>query len=314
VRSDTFYSNPFATLLSGGVGGARMARALAGVVPGPRLTVVVNVGDDETMYGVHVSADIDTVVHTLAGIEGPRGWGIAGDTFAVMDQLDRMGVNTAFRLGDRDLAMCLHRTNRMAAGAPLSRVVEEHATALGVTATVVPVTDDAAPTVVVTSDGTSRSFQEYFVLRGQRDDVAALDFPAAERAQPAPGVLDAITEAALVVIAPSNPPLSIWPMLTVPGVRSALEGRRVVAVSPLFGGKPVKGPADRVLSSLGLPAGTPGILEAYDGVITDLVIDVGDEADRSQVGGNVEIHTADTRITDPDAGKRFASWLVDEFA
>jgi LPPG:FO 2-phospho-L-lactate transferase len=169
--------------------------------------------------------------------------------------------------------------------------------------------------MVGTADGTRLGFQEYFVLRQHRDEVTAVDYTGAEAAKPAPGVIAAIAEAPIVVIAPSNPPLSIWPILAVPGVRRALAGReRVVAVSPLFGGKPLKGPADRVMVGLGLPPGNAGVLAAYEGVITDLVVDLGDAADAGLPSGDVAIHAADTRLTDPDNAGRFAAWLIDTFA
>jgi len=314
VLSGGFYGNPFATVLSGGVGGARLARALATAVDGSELAVVVNVGDDSRMYGLHVAADLDTVLYTLAGIEGPQGWGIAGDTFAVMDGLAALGVDTRFRLGDRDLAHCLARTTDLDGGKPLSACVHELAAALGVTARVLPVSDDPVRTKVGTAGGWL-DFQEYFVLRGHRDEVTALEYSGAESAAPAPGVIEAIADASIVVIAPSNPPLSIWPILAVPGVRRALADReRVVAISPLFAGKPLKGPADRVLAGLGLPPGNAGILAAYEGLISDLVVDIGDGADVALPAGGVAVHAFDTRLTDPEGAKRFAAWLLDTLA
>ena len=314
MLSAGFYSNPFATLLSGGVGGARLARGLAAVLHGPELAVVVNVGDDDRMHGVHVAADLDTVVYTLAGIEGSQGWGIEGDTYEVMAALDAMGVDTTFRLGDRDLGHCLWRTERLDAGTPLSGCTTALAAALGVAASILPVTDDPIRTRVRTAEGDWLAFQDYFVARGHRDDVVAIEYSNADRAAPAPGVLESISRARLVLVGPSNPPLSIWPILAVPGIREALAGcGRVVAVSPLFGGKPVKGPADRVMAGLGLPPGTEGVLAAYDGVITDLVVDVGDEADLG-LETEATIHTADIRIGDAESGKRFATWLVERFS
>jgi LPPG:FO 2-phospho-L-lactate transferase len=298
------------TLLSGGVGGARAARGFAAILDPDDLTVVVNVGDDDRIHGVHVSADLDTVVYTLAGMEGPHGWGIAGDTFDTMDRLAAFGVDTSFRIGDRDLATCLARTIALDGGTPLSEVTASISATLGVAPRVVPVTDDPVRTRLLTTGGEWLAFQEYFVGRGQRDEVAEVRYDGAENARPAPGVAAAIADADLVVIAPSNPPLSIWPMLAVPGVREAVEAaRRVVAISPLFGGRALKGPADRVMASLGLASGTAGVLAAYGGLLDDLVVDSGDAADVA-LGGAVSVHATDTRVPDLDSSRGLASYIM----
>lgn len=298
------------TLLSGGVGGARMARGLAGVLDPDDLTVVVNVGDDDTIYGVHISADLDTVTYTLAGVEGPDGWGLADDTFGVMKALDALGVDTTFRLGDRDLATCLTRTMALAAGEPLSAVTADIAAALGVEQAILPASDDRLRTRVRTPEDEWLDFQDYFVLRGHRDEVTEVAFDGAADAKPAPGVLEAIAGAGLLVIAPSNPPLSIWPILAVSGVREAVAAAdRVMAVSPLFGGKALKGPADRVMASLGLPSGNAGVAAAYEGLLTDLVLDEGDAAEAAQIVGP-EVHALDTHIAEPQAAARFATKIL----
>jgi LPPG:FO 2-phospho-L-lactate transferase len=308
------YSNhPRLALLSGGVGGARAARALAAAVPDTHLTVIGNVGDDDVRYGVHVSADLDTIVYTLAGMEGPHGWGLADDTFSVMDRLAALGENTTFRLGDRDFANCLWRTIRLAEGAPLSATVTRLAETLGLSVRVAPATDDQLRTMVTVAGGLRLAFQEYFVIRQHRDEVVGLDFVGASEARPAPGVIDAIDGADVVVIAPSNPPLSVWPILAVESIRDAVAAHdRVVAVSPLFGGKPLKGPADRVLDSLGLPAGNAGVVAAYDGLLSDFVVDEGDAGDVAALGApGLRVHSMDTRMADRDAGKRFAAALLE---
>lgn len=221
-----------------------MARALLSTVAPDRLTVVVNVGDDDYMYGAHVAADLDTVTYTLAGLEGPHGWGLAGDTFHVMDAMAARGIDTSFRLGDRDLATCLQRTEALRAGVPLSEIAANIAKSFDIGATLLPASDDSIRTTVQIADESWLSFQEYFVKRRHQDDVHDLRYLGIEKAAPAPGVVEAITSADLVVIAPSNPPLSIWPILEVPGVRQAVNASpQVVAVSPLFGGKALKGPA-----------------------------------------------------------------------
>jgi LPPG:FO 2-phospho-L-lactate transferase len=294
-------------LLSGGVGGARMARGMNAA--STDLTVIVNVGDDDEIYGLRVSPDLDTVVYTLAGREGPGGWGLAGDTFDIMDRLGQFGLDNRFRIGDRDLATNLFRTARLRDGIALSVITAEIATDLGVTARIIPATDEAVPTRV-RSGSAWMSFQEYFVLRAGADRVDELSFAGSGAARPAPGVIEAIERAGMVVIAPSNPPLSVWPILAIPGIRDALaRAPRVIAVSPLFGGKALKGPADRVMASLGLAGGNQGVVDAYEGLISDLVVDAADAGETLET--EAAVHSLDTRIADPDAATRFARALLE---
>ncbi len=298
---------PRVVVLSGGVGGARLARGFNQVLPPERLTVVVNVGDDEEMYGVHVSPDIDTVLYTLAGVEGPHGWGLADDTYDEMELLGKARMDTRFRMGDRDIANSRRRKDALRNGIALSTFTGEQAAELGVAAGVLPATDDRLRTRVETPAGWL-DFQEYFVLRRHEDEVVGLDFDGAANAKPAPGVEEALADADLVVIAPSNPPLSIWPILAVPAIREAVAAaRRVVAVSPLFGGHPVKGPADRVMASLGLPPGNAGVIAAYDGLVTDLVVDARDSADTALATDDLAVHAFNTLIVAPAA----AAWLAE---
>ncbi len=295
-------------LLSGGVGGARLARGLTAVLPPQRLTVVVNVGDDDDVYGVRVCADLDTVLYTLAGCEGPHGWGIAGDTFARIAALEAAGADTWFRLGDRDWEHCERRTEALAAGVPLSKATADLAARLAVAHPVLPASDDPVRTRVRTRDGWL-GFQDYFVRRGHRDPVEEVEFAGADAARPAPGVLEALAAADVVVVAPSNPPLSIWPILAVPGVREAAAAApRVVAVSPLFGGRALKGPAAGVMASLGLPGGNAGVAAAYDGLISELVVD---RADQDQPVAGLRFWATDTRIAEPAAAARFARELLE---
>lgn len=261
------------TLLSGGVGGARLARGFE-ALPDVALTVVVNVGDDQVTHGLAVSPDVDTVVYTLAGLEGEQGWGRRGDTFNLNDELPRFGLSNTFKLGDRDLALKLYRTLRLSQGDLLSQITADIVAMFGIRSAVLPATDDPVPTEVLSDDGEWISFQEYFVHRRHRDTVVQVRFIGAEAAAPAPGVIGSIAEADLMVIAPSNPPLSIWPILSIPGVRQAVAERKdAVAVSPLVEGKPVKGPVDRVLDSLGYAPGDQGVADAYQGLIRRLVVD-----------------------------------------
>lgn len=312
--SKSTYSNPFAVLLTGGVGGARAARSLERVFTGGELTVIGNVGDDELVYGVHVSADLDTVLYTLAGVEGPHGWGIGGDPYTVMDHLGTFGVDVDFRLGDRDLATCLFRTGMLASGHTLSHITEHIRSAFGVETRILPATDDSVRTRVRIADGRWLPFQEYFVGRGHRDRVIDVAYSGAEEAAPAPGVVEAIAAADVVVIAPSNPPLSIGPIIAIPEIRRAIaEKERVVAISPLFGGRALKGPADRVMASLGFPPGNAGVLAAYADLVSDLVIDVGDAPDVQKLPASVRVHTTDTRLGSEDEADRFAQWFKEVF-
>ncbi|MBW3666490.1 MAG: 2-phospho-L-lactate transferase [Actinobacteria bacterium] len=297
--------------LCGGVGGARLGVGLA-ALEDVDLTIVVNVGDDDLVHGLAVSPDLDTVVYTLAGVEGPLGWGRAGDSFRFNDELARFGVDTSFRLGDLDLAVNVYRTRRLAEGASLSTVTVEVCTAFGVATLVVPASDEPVRTMVRIEGGEELAFQEYFVARRAEDTVAALRFEGAEDAKPAPGVLDGVADADVVVIGPSNPPLSIWPILSIPGIREAVATHpRVVAVSPLIGGRTVKGPAARVMASLGLPPGNAGVVEAYRGLLDGLVIDESDDPGEVEgIGEDIDILSTPTLIEDPEEARRLAREIV----
>ncbi len=286
-----------------------MARALDRA--GADLSVIVNVGDDDVILGQAVSPDLDTVMYTLAGIEGPHGWGLADDTLNVMRALADLGGDTRFTLGDRDLATNLTRTIALASGETLSAVTRRLASLHGVRPALLPVTDHVVRTEVRIEDGWI-GFQEYFVYRGHRDRVLEVRHRGAVDARPAPGVIEAIDAAEAIVIAPSNPPLSVWPILSVPGMADAVSRHRtVVAISPLFTGEALKGPAHDVMRSLGLPAGNAGVIAAYEGLITDLIVDHVDSADRAALSGpDLRVHVADTHIADPDAAEGFGRWLL----
>ncbi|MPZ52581.1 MAG: 2-phospho-L-lactate transferase [Acidimicrobiia bacterium] len=293
--------------LSGGVGGARMVRGLQRLL-GHHLEVIVNVGDDERVYGLALSPDIDTVVYGLAGVQGPQGWGMADDRFGVMTALERFGVDTTFRVGDGDLATLLYRSNRLAEGATLTEVTREIAQAFEVEANILPVSNDLVRTQLKIRSGTWLHFQEYFVHRGHEDEVVDVRFEGTERARPAPGVLAAIGRADLVVIGPSNPPLSVWPILAVDGVVDALSAKPTICVSPLIGATALRGPADKVMASLGLPPGTEGVIAAYENLIDAIVVDPGDADEVSS--NTVEVIPANTRIADIGAAERLGRLLL----
>lgn len=296
--------------LSGGVGGARMARGLA-ALEDIDLTIVVNVGDDLPTHGLYVAPDLDTVVYTLAGIEGPHGWGRAGDTFITNAELARFGVDNRFQLGDLDLGLKIYRTDRMGRGDPLSLVTDSIRSSFGIATTILPASNDPIRTMVTTSEGTRLTFQEYFVDRRHRDHVHTLDFEGADEAMPAPGVIETIESANVVIIGPSNPPLSIWPILALGAVEEAIRHHpKVIAVSPLIGGKPLKGPADVVLADLGLGSGTEGVIASYRGLVETVIVDTTDRVDAGEIDG-VTVIALDTRIAERAAARRLARAILD---
>jgi LPPG:FO 2-phospho-L-lactate transferase len=265
--------------LAGGVGAARFLSGLSRVAPPGDTVAVVNTGDDDVFFGLHVSPDLDTVTYTLAGAVNPAtGWGLEADTFSTMEDLERYGAATWFRLGDRDLATHLYRTGRLAEGVSLSTVTAEVARAWGVAVHLLPMSDDPVRTRVVLREGPDVSFQEYFVRLRHQAAVAAVRFDGAATARPAPGVLEALGGAQAVVICPSNPFLSIGPVLAVPGVRELLKGRRAttVAVSPIVAGAALKGPADRLMAELGYDTSVVGVARLYAPLAATLVVDEAD--------------------------------------
>jgi len=267
---------PRVVALAGGVGAARFLRGVVRAVPPERLTVIVNTGDDRDFYGVHVSPDLDIVTYTLAGIvDTERGYGIAGDSTAVIETLGRLGHETWFRLGDRDLATGLHRTLALRAGRQLAEITDEIRRALGVASTLLPMSESPCPTFVELSGGRRTHFEEYLARDGAPDDVEGVDLGPARAASPAPGVLDAIAGADVILVCPSNPVVSIGPILEVPGVRDAVSRAPapVVGVSPIIGGAPVKGPADRLLRGIGAEVSARGVAALYRDLCDGFVID-----------------------------------------
>jgi LPPG:FO 2-phospho-L-lactate transferase len=268
--------------LSGGVGGARFLRGVVDVVDPLGLTIVGNVGDDVDVLGLHVSPDLDSVLYALAGLaDEERGWGRANETWNALDSVARLGGETWFRLGDRDLGLHLVRTEALRRGEPLSSVTARLTRALGLAARLLPATDDPLRTWIDTPAG-SFPFQEWFVARRHRDEVDAVRYEGAGTARPAPGAVEALDGADVILLAPSNPFVSIGPILAVEGIRRALERRRApaVAVSPLIRGRAVKGPADRMLARLAGGTSPAAVAGCYAGLIDVLVLD---EADAERV-------------------------------
>jgi len=301
------------TVLAGGVGGARFLSGLIRRTDARRLTVIGNTGDDEEFFGLHVAPDLDTVVYTLAGrAHRGRGWGLAGDTFTCLAALGALGLPTWFRLGDRDLVTHLARTAWLRAGWPLSRVTATLARAHGVRAHVLPMTDAPVRTFVHTEHG-RLSFQEYLVHRRARGRVRRVEIAGARGARPAPGLLAALAHADAIVIAPSNPLVSIGPILAVPGIRRALARRRApaAAVSPLVGGRAVRGPLHRMLAGLRLEASPAGIARLYRGLIDVLVLDRVDRAWAPRVEAlGVRALVTDTIMRTPARAARLAGVVL----
>ena len=307
--------SPVITAIAGGVGAARLLRGLVRVVPPEEVTAVVNTGDDTEMHGLHISPDLDTVTYTLAGLnDDERGWGLAGERWTAMDALERLGGEAWFRLGDRDLATHLYRTGRLGAGVPLSAVTAEITAALGVGSRLVPMSDDPVRTHLTLEGGTEVSFQDYFVRHRHAVAVTAVRFEGAERAVPAPGVLDAVESAEVVVLCPSNPIVSVAPVLAVPGVGAAVADRRedVVAVSPIVAGAALKGPADRLLTELGHDASVVGVARLYAPYAATLVVDEADAALVAEVEAcGVRCVVTPTIMHTPDDAAALAARLLD---
>jgi len=297
-------------VVCGGVGAARLLVAVRRVAPADGIVAIANVGDDLELHGLHISPDLDTITYTTAGaVSQERGWGLEGETWQAMDMVGRYGGVSWFNLGDRDLGTHLYRTHRLAQGATLSEVTAEIITAWGLDFRLLPVTDDRLRTMVTTVDEGEISFQEYFVRRHHDVAVTAVRFDGAEATRPAPGVLEALATAERIVVAPSNPAVSIDPVLAVPGVRAALAERRdeVVAVSPIIGGRALKGPADRLLAELGYPASAEGVAKWYADVVGTLVIDTVDAGLRPAIEAlGLKVIVMDTIMADPGVADALA--------
>ena len=271
------------TVLAGGVGGAKMAHGFQQVLAHGELSVVVNVADDFELFGLHISPDLDTVMYTLAGLANPlAGWGIRDDTHRALEMLGRLGGDTWFSIGDADLATHLRRTQLLADGCSLTDATRSLAGSLNVPSHLLPATDQRVATMLATDAG-ELDFQTYFVRRGQRDEVRAVRFDGLEAARPTAAAVAAIGEADLVVIAPSNPIVSIRPILELPGISAAVAAATSVAISPIVDGRALKGPADRMLTSLGYESSALGVARLYAGLVDRFVLDEADAGLAPQV-------------------------------
>jgi LPPG:FO 2-phospho-L-lactate transferase len=282
-------------------------------VAGSDLTAIVNTGDDARFYGVHVSPDVDIVTYWLAGMaDTERGWGIKDDTFHMIEALAALGMETWFSLGDRDFATCAFRTERLRSGATLSAVTDEIRRSLGIAPRIIPMSDHQVRTHIVTDDDQILEFQEYFVREKQQPEVAGVQFAAESDTKAAPGVLDAIGDADTVVVCPSNPVVSVAPILFLDGVRDALRAHgRVVAVTPIVRGAPIKGPADKLLAASGVEISASGVAGLYRDFCDTFVVDASDYDEMSKVEAlGMSAVALDTLMTDHDASQRLAGNLL----
>jgi LPPG:FO 2-phospho-L-lactate transferase len=271
--------------LAGGVGAARFLDGLTRVISPERVFIIGNTADDAEIHGLHISPDLDTVSYTLAGLANPEhGWGIRGDSFRCLEALGRLGADTWFQLGDLDLATHLHRTQRLRQGATLAEVTAEITRALKVSSTLVPMSNERVRTRICTPSG-ELEFQNYFVKRRARDRVTAMRFEGASDAVPAPGLLDAIEAAEAIILCPSNPFISIGPILAIPGIRDALRRRRdhVAAISPIVGGRALKGPAAKMMKSMQLRSSAAEVAKLYVDFCGIFVLDDVDRKQAAQV-------------------------------
>jgi LPPG:FO 2-phospho-L-lactate transferase len=296
--------------LAGGVGAARFLRGVIRALPPERVTAIVNTGDDRVFYGAHVSPDLDIVTYTLAGLIDPeRGFGLAGDRFDLVDRLAELGHETWFRLGDADYAHCLHRTLRLAEGRGLHEIADELRRDLGLAVRLLPMSNDPCPTFVERDNGQRIHFEEYLVRDRAPTDVRGVDVSAAARAEPAPGVLEAIAEAETILVCPSNPIVSIGPILAVPGIREALAASPapIIAVSPIVSGAPIKGPAHTLLRAEGIEVSALGVARFYADWIDGFVFD---EQDRELLGPiedlGIEACCVDTLMVSPEVAEGVA--------
>lgn len=300
--------------LAGGVGGAKMAHGLQAALPPGALTTVVNTADDFELYGLRICPDLDTVMYTLAGIADPvNGWGVAGDSRNTLDAIARYGEHPWFLLGDQDFATHILRTERLRAGTPLSAVTAELAASLGIPGRILPMTDDRVATLIDTPSG-RLEFQEYFVARRQSDDVLGVVFAGIDEATANAGVLDAIRDAKTIVVAPSNPIVSVGPILATPGIRAALERTEapIVAVSPIVGGRALKGPAAQMLATLGHEVSALGVARLYASLVDGMVIDAADReltAEIERLGPRVLV--TETVMGDEADRRRLAAEVLD---
>jgi LPPG:FO 2-phospho-L-lactate transferase len=302
------------TALAGGVGGSKLLVGLQDALDPGDLTAIINTADDASIYGVYVSPDVDIVTYWLSGLaDTERGWGLKDDTFNLVQAFERLGTEAWFSLGDADFATCLFRTNRMASGATLTAVTDEVRRSLGVPTRILPMSDDPVRTRIVTQDGRTLEFQEYFVKERQEPAVREVRFAGIGDAKPSPGVIEAIRDADRVVLCPSNPVVSLAPMLTLPGVRDALKDHsNVTAVSPIIAGRAVKGPADKMLPTVGAEVSAAGVARLYADFCNVFVVDGSDTEEIALIEqAGIRAVALETLMTDRDRSTELARALLE---
>ncbi|MDP6895220.1 MAG: 2-phospho-L-lactate transferase [Acidimicrobiales bacterium] len=302
-------------VLAGGVGAARLLNGLKDVLPSEEITAVINTGDDAIMHGLYICPDIDTVTYTLAGVNNVEtGWGLQGETWVAMESLKKLGGETWFNLGDKDLATHLYRTARLSEGVGLKEITKEIASAMGISVNLLPMTEDRVETMVtLLESGDEISFQEYFVKHRHEVPISSVRFNGSKEAQAAHGVIDAIREAEVVIIAPSNPLVSIAPIFSIPEISNALKERKedVVAVSPIVAGSALKGPADRLLNELGYEASVEGVAKYYQDWINTLIIDKADFDSVENIESlGINCVSTETVMSDPQIAASLGSTLL----
>lgn len=302
-------------VLAGGVGAARLLNGLKDVLPSEEITAVINTGDDAIMHGLYICPDIDTVTYTLAGVNNVEtGWGLQGETWMAMESLKKLGGETWFNLGDKDLATHLYRTARLSEGVGLKEITKEIASAMGISVNLLPMTEDRVETMVtLLESGDEISFQEYFVKHRHEVPISSVRFNGSQEAQAAHGVIDAIREAEVVIIAPSNPLVSIAPIFSISEISDALKERKedVVAVSPIVAGSALKGPADRLLNELGYEASVEGVAKYYQDWINTLIIDKADFDSVENIESlGINCVSTETVMSDPQIAASLGSTLL----
>jgi LPPG:FO 2-phospho-L-lactate transferase len=301
------------TALGGGVGASKLLLGLYEVMDPDGLTIIVNTGDDIVLHGLKISPDLDIVTYTLAGIVDPaKGWGIRGETFHALKRLAAYGRPDWFNLGDRDLATHIHRSALLEEGKTLSEAAESIRVALGVKARILPMSDDAVPTIIESNEG-AMHFQKYLVKRRAEPIVEGIRLPGVEQARPAPGVLETIREAGRIIICPSNPLISIGPILALPGVREALRSRKAdtFAVCPIVGGKSLKGPSDKMLAQLGYEATALGVAKLYSDFCATFVIDPADKGHEEGISAlGMQVAIVPTVMKTPAQKRKLATALL----
>ena len=302
------------TALAGGVGAARFLTGLAKLINPEEISVIVNTGDDMEMFGLHISPDLDIVSYTLAGIvDEEKGWGIRSDTFRCLETLNKMGIDTWFGIGDKDFATHIYRTEMLHKGTSLSKVTAEIAKNLNLRVKILPMSDEKFETWVRIEEGLIH-FEEYFVHRRAQDKVLGVEFLGAETAKPAPGVIEAILTAEKVVICPSNPVVSIGSILSVAGIHEALRktNAKIIGVSPIVNGAPIKGPADKLLSGLGFEVSAFAVAKMYGDFLDCFVIDIKDTAEKGQIEAlGIEVKVTDTVMKNVDDKVRVAKTVLE---